>query len=137
MNIRETLANAINRPLSHTVKALLGGQVPHTPSARSPKWRAVRDAWIKDHGECIVCGGREKLQVHHIRPYHLNPDDELNPDNFATLCEANQGFNCHLTFGHLRNYKGWNPDVLADSAAWKQKLAENKVRVDEQKASAR
>jgi hypothetical protein len=70
-----------------------------------------------------VCGGSEKLEVHHKQPFHLQPEFELDPDNLITLCEANKGgVNCHLFVGHLGSFKSFNPNVMADAAAWLQKL---------------
>lgn len=92
-------------------------------TARSSHWPAARAAHLKDHPTCAVCGGTEKLEVHHIRPFHLHPDLELDPSNFITLCEANKdGFDCHLGFGHLGNFKSFNVDVVADAAAWNAKI---------------
>lgn len=92
-------------------------------SARSGHWPAVRKQHLATHPYCAVCGGKEKLEVHHIRPFHLHPALELDPANFVTLCEANKGgVNCHLLFGHLGNFKSFNTGVLDDAATWLQKI---------------
>lgn len=70
---------------------------------------------------CAVCGGKVKLTVHHIRPFHLHPDLELSHENLVTLCEA-PGHNCHLIWGHLLNYRSFNVDVITDSAQWNEKI---------------
>ena len=91
--------------------------------ARSGHWPTVRAAHLKEHPTCAVCGGIEKAEVHHIRPFHLHPDLELNPANFITLCEANKdGFDCHLGFGHLGCFRSWNEDVVEDAADWNAKI---------------
>lgn len=91
--------------------------------ARSPHWPAVRQAHLLQQPVCAVCGGTLKLQVHHIRPFHLHPDLELEPSNLVTLCEANKGgLNCHLAFGHLSNFRSFNPDVIEDAKKWAIKL---------------
>ena len=80
---------------------------------RSGKWPTVRKRHLESHSACEVCRGTAKLEVHHIRPFHLHPDLELDPSNLVTLCEAlKDGVNCHLLFGHLGNFKSFNDDVL-------------------------
>ena len=83
--------------------------------ARSPKWPAVRKAWLKIHPACAACGTTDRLEVHHIQPFNLRPDLELNPhgDNLITLCET--GGNCHLFVGHLKNFKSFNSTVREDA----------------------
>jgi len=77
---------------------------------RSPKWRKVRAEHIKKHPECAACGRKESLEVHHIVPYHINPELELEPSNLITLC----GKYCHFIFGHLMDWKSWNENVVRD-----------------------
>ena len=90
---------------------------------RSGKWPAARAAHLKDHPCCAVCGSSEKVEVHHIHPFHLHPDLELDPTNFVSLCESDKaGVNCHLHYGHLGNFKSFNVDVVADAALWFDKI---------------
>lgn len=79
-------------------------------SNRSPLWRSVRSNHIKQHPTCEACGSKKSLEVHHIEPFHLNPDKELDPSNLITLCKT-----CHLVFGHLMDYKSWNIEVKSDA----------------------
>src|SRR5262249_5614140 len=88
---------------------------------RSSKWPKVRNAHLKKQPICQVCGGREHLQVHHRKPYHLHPSLELVDSNLITLCE-NPSSNCHFLFGHLRNWKAFNPNVSRDAAKWRKKI---------------
>jgi 5-methylcytosine-specific restriction protein A len=91
---------------------------------RSSKWPAARARHIKANPVCAVCGGAKKLEVHHVKPFHLHPELELDPNNFVTLCESKSfGVVCHLFCGHLGSYKTFNVDVKADAAVWKTKLA--------------
>jgi hypothetical protein len=53
------------------------------------------------------------LEVHHIRPFHLYPQLELEPGNLITLCERD-GRDCHFTFGHFHNWANLNLNVVAD-----------------------
>jgi 5-methylcytosine-specific restriction protein A len=81
---------------------------------RSPKWRKVRAEHIKNNPECAACGRKDGLEVHHIVPYHINPDLELEPSNLITLC----GKYCHFIFGHYMDWKSWNENVVRDSTLY-------------------
>lgn len=82
---------------------------------RSNKWTKVRAAFIKTHNVCAVCGSGKSLQVHHIKPFHMYPELELDPNNLITLCTSKYaGFNCHLSVGHCGNYKWENTYILED-----------------------
>ena len=92
-------------------------------SKRSNHWPTVRKQHLALHPVCEMCGGSEKLEVHHRRPFHLHPDLELDPSNLVTLCEAKKvGANCHLLFGHLGNYRSWNVDVIKNAREWAEKI---------------
>lgn len=104
---------------------------------RSTHWPKVRGEHLAQHPACEVCGhAGEKVNVHHILPFHLHPDLELDPNNLITLCEDEHFVNCHLFLGHLGNFKGWNPAVTTDAAEFHQKLIENKARIAESAAAA-
>lgn len=107
--------------LTHLIDAAKG---KHPLRAkRSGRWPTVRAAHLALHPLCEVCGGKVKLEVHHIKPFHLRPQFELDPANLVTLCEAGKGgINCHLAFGHLGNFKSWNTAVVPDSGAWHTKI---------------
>lgn len=91
---------------------------------RSSKWASVRRRHLKTNPECALCGGTAKLNVHHIKPFHVYPELELEPTNLITLCEdKGGGVYCHLFFGHLGDYKSINVDILEDIKHWKEKLA--------------
>jgi predicted HNH restriction endonuclease len=90
------------------------GQVILGAAARDHRWDAVRDRAVAQSPACACCGTRQKkvLQVHHIKPFHLFPELELDPRNLIVLCVV-----CHFLIGHLKNWSSYNPDVFAD-AAW-------------------
>ena len=88
--------------------------------ARSPRWSAVRGAHLKRNPTCAACGTRDKLEVHHVRPFHLFAHLELDPSNLLTLCET--GGNCHLMLGHLKFFKSYNLDVRKDAEVLLQKI---------------
>lgn len=90
---------------------------------RASDWGTIRRHHLLLNPVCILCGGKEKLEVHHILPFHLHPDEEKNPANLATLCESmSNGVNCHLWMGHLGNFKSFNPQVLKDALEWSQRI---------------
>ena len=104
------------------IKDKLQGKVPKK-NKRSSKWRKVRKEYLKNHTYCIVCGSSTKLEVHHIVPFHIAPEKELDVTNLMTLCENKKyGINCHLLMGHLGNYRRCNENVRDDAAAWRDKL---------------
>lgn len=89
---------------------------------RSGKWPKVREEHLRKHPVCEVCGHDKGLNVHHIIPYHIKPELELDPDNLITLGEECPTGNHHLLFGHLGNWKSWNKDVRKDAAEWRKKI---------------
>lgn len=99
------------------LKAWLGffptfGGVP-----RSSKWREVRKQHLMIQNVCQVCTTTKDLDCHHILPYFLRPDLELESSNLITLCTPH-----HLLFGHFMNYKSYNKDVVADAQIWFNKI---------------
>jgi len=87
---------------------------------RSSRWPALRAAHLKDNPRCICCGSKTNLEVHHILPFHLYPDQELAGGNLVTLCEA--GGNCHFLIGHLKDWKSYNLDVRKDAEVLRKKI---------------
>jgi 5-methylcytosine-specific restriction protein A len=95
---------------------------------RSSKWPKVREQHLRSNPVCAVCKGTKKLNVHHIQPFHLHPELELDPANLITLCESKaNGVNCHLWFGHLGNFKQENPQVKLDAPMWQSKVEKAKA----------
>lgn len=85
--------------------------MPNPEPPRSPQWSTARRHWLAIHNTCAHCGGVNQLEVHHTVPFHIHPDLELDTDNFMTLCEAKQ--ECHLKYGHLGNWKTFNPQLVS------------------------
>jgi 5-methylcytosine-specific restriction enzyme A len=83
--------------------------------SRSGKWRAVEKKFILENPNCAACGGKKNLQVHHISPYHLFRELELDPNNLITLCMSFK-HECHYRIGHLSNWHGYNPNIRKDAA---------------------
>lgn len=101
------------------------GMVGATP--RSPQWPKVRSEFLRRHGKCEACGTRNDLNVHHVKPFHLYPEKELDPTNLITLCR-----DCHLRYGHACDAHGrvnWsceNPNVREDIRKLKQRRTPSK-----------
>ena len=80
---------------------------------RASHWNAFRDAYLKEHAKCVACGATVKLQVHHIKPFHIEPALELDTKNLITLCMSKNS--CHLDIGHGGSFRSYNPSVVQDS----------------------
>jgi len=80
---------------------------------RSSKWGKVRKAFLKKHPTCACCGTKKGIEVHHIEDFSNYPEKELLESNLISLC----GKRCHILFGHLKNWKSINPNIVED-AAW-------------------
>lgn len=86
---------------------------------RSPEWPEVEHRHLAEEPACQWCGSRVKLQVHHIAPFHLHPELELDDTNLITLCEEGGDANCHFIHGHDRDWKSFVATVRADCVAHK------------------
>lgn len=103
-------------------------------ATRSSQWPRVRAAHLEKQPTCAICGGTKKLNVHHIRPFHLHPELELEPTNLITLCEGAGDGNHHLTFGHFDSYQyKYNPNIIADAAQMLPKMSAKEWPVDNEK----
>ena len=90
---------------------------------RSSGWPKARKAHKKANPTCAVCESTKSVEVHHIVPFNIAPDLELDPENFMSLCENKRyGINCHLLIGHLGNYRRTNPNCGLDAIIWHQKI---------------
>ena len=90
---------------------------------RSPKWPALQRKHLKLYPQCEACGTTLALNVHHVKPFHLYPDLELDPKNLITLCRDH-----HFSIGHdpdgpwapaRPSWKAENPNVRRDAKLWK------------------
>ncbi len=80
--------------------------------ARSAKWPALRRKYLALHPHCAACGSSEEVEVHHIRPFHLHPDLELDSENLVSLCNKH---GCHFAFGHNYDWAAYNSHVGEDA----------------------
>ena len=91
-------------------------RIPDKPTlARSSKWPALRRQWLKTYPTCDACGRHTKLEVHHIIPFHIKPELELDVKNLITLCE-NPAACCHFTIGHCAiSWFKYDPEIIKDA----------------------
>lgn len=113
----------IREGIKHLVDTAKGKHALRTK--RSSQWPAVEKAYKAKHPACEICGRKHFIQVHHKQPFHLRPDLELDPDNLISLCEPpHRVFKCHLIFGHVGNFRLFNPTIGQDAPVWHDKLIE-------------
>lgn len=77
------------------------------PIERSSKWQKVRLNFVKKNPRCFICERNTDLHVHHIKPFHLYPELELDNKNLIVLCETH-----HLYYGHWSDWKSYNPELM-------------------------
>lgn len=87
---------------------------------RSSKWSWTRKQHLLKEPRCQWCGGKLDLEVHHIEPFHIKPERELDDNNLLTLCEHGKK-DCHLKHGHYGYWKTFNPTIKAECEARKNK----------------
>lgn len=96
---------------------------------RSSEWARIAKEHRLREPACMACGYRGKdLQVHHIKPFHLHPHLELDPQNLITLCEA-KGRDHHLLLGHLDAWDSYNEHIREDVKHFYRKTAAQ-IRAD-------
>jgi 5-methylcytosine-specific restriction enzyme A len=82
---------------------------------RSGHWPQLEKETLEAHPFCAASGGEIHLQVHHIKPFHIHPDLELEPKNLIVLA-AGPTANFHFWLGHLGNWHSFNPHVIEQAA---------------------
>jgi 5-methylcytosine-specific restriction protein A len=95
---------------------------PTTDAGRSPQWANDRKKYLLTHPFCAICGQNKSIELHHVLPFHIFPKLEREPLNWIPLGEGCTTGNHHLLFGHLGNYKDFNPNILLDAAIWAQRI---------------
>lgn len=79
---------------------------------RSKQWRKTQKEFLAANPACIACGSKEKLEVHHLLPFHINAALENEFSNLATFCRKH-----HYGIGHGEtSWKAWNDQAKADAA---------------------
>lgn len=97
----------------HTIKKIHSNiREAQKEHLRSPRWRKVRDEFLLENDFCAACGTHKHLQVHHMKPFHLEPSLELDKNNLIVLCMDTE--ECHLSIGHGDSFQFYNPHVVED-----------------------
>lgn len=126
--VRDASERLRDAALSGDPCAALPGVAFAPKRPRSPGWRALRESHLGRHPACLACGRTARLEVHHVRPFHLFPELELEEGNLMTLCEAGPGgMSCHHLVGHGGNWA----DYIADPAKYARamlRMIEGRVR---------
>ena len=99
-----------------TILDRVQGKAP-AGAKRSSRWPSLRRAYLAVHTECLACGRRKKLEAHHVVPFHIAPDLELDQANIIALCRR-----CHLFVGHLGAWARVNPFADADARYWRERF---------------
>lgn len=84
---------------------------------RSQEWPKIRRAYLRNFDACAVCGATKQLTAHHILPFHLYPELELDMKNLIALCPPH-----HLFVGHLQDFKSFNIDAVTDATLWRARI---------------
>lgn len=88
---------------------------PKNPG-RSENWPMIRKHHLQNQPECQACGSKQRLEVHHIVPVHVDKTKELDPLNLITLCENPATGFCHYIFGHLSlSWWKYDPYVILNT----------------------
>ena len=78
------------------------------------EYKHYRDVVLqKDKYQCIICGSTQNLEVHHIYPFALFPNDRIDSNCGCTLCQkhhtgSQESF--HKIYGNRHN----TPEQLQD-----------------------
>lgn len=93
-----TKTDELNQPVPESLK-----------QSRSSKWEKVRNEHLKQEPKCAICETDNEIEVHHIKPFHVYPDLELESSNLITLCRTH-----HYDIAHLRDWSAYNPNIKID-----------------------
>ncbi len=85
-----------------------------TGAKRSGKWPTVEKHFREANPTCAACGSKNRLNVHHILPFHIHSELELDNSNLITMC-MDFGKECHLRLAHCGSFKTYNPNIKEDA----------------------
>jgi len=103
-------------PVVCTFSSAWSGFCPVSAKPRHPQWDRAAKAWAASN-PCAVTGEFEGIEVHHIRPFHLFPELEMDPENWISLTRP-----WHLYLGHVGNWSNWNPSVREDAERFRRMI---------------
>lgn len=91
---------------------------------RSGKWRSVRAAHLEIQPRCLACDSTENLNVHHLVPFHVDPDRENDPSNLGTFCRDHHYSIAHDPDGdgpELPSWSKYNKNAVEDAFKYRRK----------------
>lgn len=106
--------------------------MPEPP--RSPHWHTVEKEHRMIEPTCAICGGSDRIQVHHTSPpfeycFAIGRLDlELDERNLFSICEGDVNDH-HILVGHLDDFKSWNPDFHTNHHRWKG-MSKEQIKAD-------
>ena len=77
--------------------------------ARDKRWAKESRQFLADNPHCVVCGTTDYCVVHHVKPFHLFPELEMDWRYWRTVCET-PSHNDHFAVGHLFNWSRYNQE---------------------------
>ena len=93
----------------------------YNAQGRHHLWDDLRDEMVSAKGaECLGCGSRKGLTVHHIVPVSdpiRGRELELEPSNLVVVCHRSDRFknwSCHFSICHFNSWKRINPNCIED-----------------------
>lgn len=92
--------------------------------------RCKREFFKKVPKECVCCGSKKKVELHHKLPRHSFPELALVLTNLIPLCGGGKA-GCHLKHGHMGSYFTYNEKIAL--VAWF--VRNNSVKKDNKKAA--
>ena len=92
-------------------------------AARSSQWsQTKRDFEILHPKICPVCGTKKKIELHHLKPFHLSPELENDFNNLMWGCRDH-----HYFVYHLMSWKSFNINAKEDAKVWLEKIKNRPV----------
>lgn len=68
----------------------------------------------KDGYKCIVCGTNKDLEVHHIYPFAIYPNDRLNPKTGICMCKIHHSISSPIGFHKIYGMTNNTPEQLEE-----------------------
>jgi len=83
---------------------------------RHPQWRKESGLWLRGK-VCAASGSTRNVRAHHLIPFHVRPDLEMDCDNWLALSDDGWGgINYHILIGHGGDFTDYNPHAVGDAA---------------------
>ena len=111
----------LERALASFDRSLYRSFDPRSMRGRHSKWPALVKRFKAEKRTCVVSGLKTTLEVHHLKPYHLFPELELEWDNLRLIARP-----FHYLFGHFCNWTDYNPDFDLQVETYREWVAKHR-----------